>query len=48
MGNEVIQTASATSDNDVVINVNDYEDKPSQSCCVKELQICVTVKLKED
>lgn len=48
MRNEVTQAVTNV-DNDVVVNVTDYdEDKPKDTCCPKEIQVCVTIKLKED
>lgn len=50
MTNGVTQTSSAASvDNDVIVNVNDYDnDKPERTCCPKEIKVCVTIKLKDD
>lgn len=45
MPNDVV--TAVTNDNDVTVNVTDY-DEPKKTCCPKEVQVCVTIKLNED
>lgn len=48
MATEVIASANANSDNDVIVNLNDYDNTSQAACCPKEIQVKITIKLKED
>lgn len=50
MANDVIASSTATSDNDVVVNVNDYDNTAIAEVpgYPKEIQVKVIIKFKED